>query len=203
MTRLGKRLALCVALVLAFASATLAGDRRYPFEQIKLDNGLTVISLEDFSCPIVAVQLWYHVGAKDEDPERQGFAHMFEHMMFRGTDRLGPEEHFNYIRRVGGDCNAYTSWDQTVYVQALPSNQLELVFWLEVERMAFLKIDDENFATERKVVCEEIRQGHNQPYGRLPEKLLAEIYDNKPYGWTPGGQIEHLRAATADELCKC
>lgn len=200
MTPLGKRLAFGSALVLVCVSAVLAGDRRYPFEQIKLDNGLTVISLEDFSCPVVAVQVWYHVGAKDEDPKRQGFAHMFEHMMFRGTDNVGIEEHFNYIRRVGGDCNAYTSFDQTVYVESLPSNQLELALWLEAERMTSLKIDDENFTTERKVVWEELRQGHNQPYGRVPEKLLAEIYGDKPYGWTPGGQIEHLAEATVDEL---
>src|SRR5262249_29430223 len=128
-----------------------------PFEQIELKNGLKVISLEDFSCPIVAVQVWYHVGSKDEDPERQGFAHMFEHMMFRGTDRLGPTDHFDYIRRVGGNCNAYTAFDQTVYVNELPSNQLALALWLEAERMAFLKIDDESFNKERKVVEEERR----------------------------------------------
>lgn len=195
-----KRLCLAVSCILACASLAVAGDRPYPFEQIQLDNGLKVISLEDFSCPIIAVQVWYHVGSKDEDPKRQGFAHMFEHMMFRGTDRLGPEEHFDQIRRVGGDCNAYTAFDQTVYVQTLPGNQLELVLWLEAERMVFLKIDDENFFTERKVVCEELRQGHNQPYGRVPERLLAEIYGDKPYGWTPGGQIEHLLEAKVDEL---
>lgn len=195
-----RRSLVSLAALVIFAGSSAAADRRYAFEQIELPNGLRVISLEDDSCPIVAVQVWYHVGAKDEDPARQGFAHMFEHMMFRGTDNVGVEEHFNHIRRVGGDCNAYTSWDQTVYVQALPSNQLELVLWLEAERMTSLKIDDENFTTERKVVWEELRQGHNQPYGLVPEKLLAEIYGDKPYGWTPGGQIEHLAAATVDEL---
>jgi len=194
------RLALSTAVVLALASVLVGGERRHQFEQIELDNGLKVISLEDFSCPIVAVQVWYHVGSKDEDPKRQGFAHMFEHMMFRGTDRLDETGHFENIRRVGGSNNAYTAFDQTVYVQELPSNQLELVFWLEAERMAFLKIDNEGFTTERKVVWEELRQGHNAPYGRVPENVLAEIYGDKPYGWTPGGQIDHLRAATIDEL---
>ncbi|HVP11920.1 MAG TPA: pitrilysin family protein [Phycisphaerae bacterium] len=195
-----KRLAVSVALLLVFASIVVAGERRYPFEQIKLDNGMTVISLEDFSCPIIAVQVWYHVGSKDEDPKRQGFAHMFEHMMFRGTDRLGPEEHFNYIRRVGGDCNAYTSFDQTVYVEDLPSNQLELALWLESERMAFLKIDQEGFTTEEKVVEEERRMGLNRPYGTMPEKLLAEIFKEHPYRWSTIGNIPHLREATIDEL---
>ncbi|MFH1418186.1 MAG: pitrilysin family protein [Planctomycetota bacterium] len=195
-----KRCILAIAVVFLCASVVLGGDRRYPFEQIELDNGLKVVTLEDSSCPIVAVQVWYHVGSKDEDPGRQGFAHMFEHMMFRGTDRLDETGHFENIRRVGGSNNAYTAFDQTVYVQELPSNQLELVFWLEAERMAFLRVDQEGFVTERKVVCEELRQAHNTPYGRVPERLLAEIYGDKPYGWTPGGQIEHLLGATIDEL---
>jgi len=195
-----KRMSLSIAVVLVFASVLVAGERRYPFEQIKLDNGLTVISLEDFSCPIVAVQVWYHVGSKDEDPNRQGFAHMFEHMMFRGTDRLGTEEHFNFVRRAGGDCNAYTSFDQTVYVNDLPNNQLELALWLESERMAFLKIDQDGFTTERKVVEEERRMGLNRPYGTVLEKLLAEIFKQHPYRWSTIGNIPHLREATIDEL---
>ncbi|MCZ6698838.1 MAG: insulinase family protein, partial [Planctomycetota bacterium] len=93
-----KRLVFSIAVVVVCAPVLLASERRYPFEEIKLENGLTVISLEDFSCPIVAVQVWYHVGSKDEDPERQGFAHMFEHMMFRGTDRLGATDHFDHVR---------------------------------------------------------------------------------------------------------
>jgi zinc protease len=187
-------------IFLAAAFPAVADERMYPFEQIELENGLKVISLEDFSCPIVAVQVWYHVGSKDEDPQRQGFAHMFEHMMFRGTDRVGPEEHFDFIRRVGGSCNAYTSFDQTVYLNELPSNQLELALWLEAERMAFLKIDRDGFFTERKVVEEERRMGLNQPYGTVMEKLLAEIFHKHPYRWSTIGCIPHLEAATIDEL---
>ncbi|HWL92027.1 MAG TPA: pitrilysin family protein [Phycisphaerae bacterium] len=178
----------------------VAAERRYPFEQIELGNGMKVITLEDFSSPIVAVQVWYHVGARNENPKRQGFAHMFEHMMFRGTDRTNETAHFDNLRRVGGSCNAYTAFDQTVYVQEVPSNQLEMVLWLESERLAFLKIDRKGFDTERKVVEEELRQGHNRPYGRVPEKLLAELYGDHPYGWTPGGQIAHLRSARTQEL---
>jgi len=190
-----------VFLLLVVLSTVEAASRPYDFQRKVLDNGLTVLSLEDHSCPIVAVQLWYHVGSKDEDPSRQGFAHMFEHMMFRGTDVLGPEQHFDAIRRTGGDCNAYTSFDNTTYVNQLPSNQLELAMWLEAERMAFLKIDDESFFKERAVVEEERRMGSlNMPYGTVPEKLLPVIFKQHPYRWTPIGQIPHLRAATIDEL---
>ncbi|MHC4846702.1 MAG: M16 family metallopeptidase, partial [Planctomycetota bacterium] len=178
------------------------GEGRLAFEETVLENGLRVVSLEDHSAPIVAVQLWYHVGSKDEDPERQGFAHMFEHMMFRGTDRLGPKDHFDYIRRTGGNANAYTSFDQTVYVQELPSNQLEMVLWLEAERMSALKIDEGGFATERKVVEEERRLGLNQPFGDVLEKLLTALFTEHPYRWSPIGQIEHLRASTADDIQK-
>ena len=175
-------------------------ERPFEYQEVVLDNGLKVISLEDFTCPIVAVQVWYHVGSKNEEPDRQGFAHMFEHMMFRGTDRLNETGHFDNIRKVGGNCNAYTSFDQTVYVNEVPSNQLEMVLWLEAERMAFLKIDEKGFYTERKVVEEELRMGHNRPYGRAPEKVLAAMYDDRPYAWTPGGQISHLRKAPIEEL---
>jgi len=178
------------------------GQGRLPFEEAVLANGLRVISLEDHSAPIVAVQLWYHVGSKDEQADRQGFAHMFEHMMFRGTDKLGPKDHFEYVRRTGGNCNAFTAFDQTVYVNELPSNQLEMLLWLESERMAKLKIDEGGFDTERKVVEEERRLGLNQPYGDVLEKLLADLFTQHPYRWSPIGQIEHLRASTPDDIQK-
>jgi hypothetical protein len=143
--------------------------------QIVLGNGMRVITLEDFSSPVVDVQVWYHVGSKDERPDRQGFAHMFEHMMFRGTDRLGPTAHFDLIRRAGGWCNGSTGFDRTVYVETLPANQLELALWLEADRMAFLKIDQQSFDTERKVVEEERRLGLNGTYGSMYEKGMAVI----------------------------
>ena len=196
-----KLYAVQAGLCLFSAALDLGADKPYDFQRVVLDNGLTVLSLEDHSCPIVAVQVWYHVGSKDEDPKRQGFAHMFEHMMFRGTDVLGPEQHFESIRKTGGNCNAYTSFDNTTYVNELPSNQLELAMWLEAERLAFLKIDEESFHKERAVVEEERRMGSlNSPYGTVPEKLLPVIFKQHPYQWTPIGQIPHLRAATIDEL---
>ena len=191
--------------ILLFSAGLVLGVNTSPetfdYRQIVLDNGLQVITLEDFSCPIVAVQLWYRVGSKDENPDRQGFAHMFEHMMFRGTDRLGPTDHFDFIRRVGGSCNGYTSFDQTVYVEKIPANQLELALWLEAERMSFLKIDQESFDTERKVVEEERRMGLNQPYGTVVEKVLPELFPGHPYRWSPIGNIAHLRATSVTELC--
>ncbi|MHC4636141.1 MAG: M16 family metallopeptidase [Planctomycetota bacterium] len=173
---------------------------KYDYRHIELDNGLDVITLEDFSCPIVAVQIWYHVGSKNEDPNRQGFAHMFEHMMFRGTDKLGPMDHFGYLRRVGGTTNGYTSFDRTVYLETVPADQLELALWLEAERMTFLKIDQEAFDTERKVVEEERRKGLNQPYGTLIEQMLPELFSVHPYRWPPIGNIAHLRASSVQEL---
>ncbi|MEP0842891.1 MAG: insulinase family protein, partial [Phycisphaerae bacterium] len=170
------------------------------YQTVTLDNGLQVITLEDFTAPVVNVQLWYHVGSKDEDPQRQGFAHMFEHMMFRGTDRLGPTDHFDLLRKTGGYTNAYTAFDQTVYHETVPANQLDLALWLEAERMAFLKIDQAAFDTERQVVEEERRMRVSQPYGMLPEKALAEIFKVHPYRWTPLGNITHLRAASVPEL---
>jgi len=181
--------------------AQTAGQaKQFDYRQKKLENGLDVITLEDFSCPIVAVQLWYHVGSKNEKSDRQGFAHMFEHMMFRGTDRLGPTDHFSYVRRVGGSTNGYTDFDRTVYLETLPANQLELALWLEAERMAFLKIDQQAFDTERKVVEEERRTGLNEPYGTVEEHLLAEIFKVHPYRWPPIGKISNLRAASVQEL---
>lgn len=171
-----------------------------PYREQRLPNGMRVVTVEQPGAPVVAVHLWYHVGAKDEQPGRQGFAHMFEHMMFRGTDRLGPEDHFKHIRRTGGNCNAYTAFDQTVYVQELPAEQLELALWLEAERMAFLKIDQASFDTERKVVEEERRLGLNRPYGSVPEKALAELFAGRAYSWSPIGNIAHLRASSVQDL---
>lgn len=196
-----------VLLVFAAGCATTpqsasapAAERQFDFEESSLDNGLRVVTLEDFSAPIVSVQVWYHVGAKNENPNRQGFAHMFEHMMFRGTENLGPEQHFALIRGVGGWCNAFTSFDYTAYVNTLPSNQLDLALWLEAERMMFLKVDQEGFDTERRVVEEERRMGLNQPYGAIFEQLMPVIFTEHPYRWLPIGKIDHLRAASLEEL---
>jgi zinc protease len=195
-------LPILIALVALAAREGRAQVVQLDYSHETLPNGLQVVVLEDHSCPIVAVQVWYHVGSKNEDPQRQGFAHMFEHMMFRGTDRLGPKGHMDLLRRVGGDCNAYTSFDQTVYINKVPSNQLELAFWLEAERMAFLKVDDESLHTERAVVEEERRLGLNRPYGTVLERVLPTVFRESPYRWSTIGQIPHLRKASIDELMR-
>lgn len=184
----------------SLGSGVDVGDKRLDYKSVELDNGLRVVTLEDFSCPIVSVQVWYHVGSKNESAERQGFAHMFEHMMFRGTELLGPTDHFDLVRRVGGSCNAYTSFDRTVYFETLASDYVELGLWLEAERMAFLKIDQSNFDMERRVVEEERRQGLNSPYGTVFEQVAGEMFTEYPYRWTPIGKISHLRASSVGEL---
>lgn len=198
--RLLKSFLFFLILGITVFSAYAQDSGRFDYQERVLDNGLRVLTLEDFSCPIVSVQVWYHVGSKDENPERQGFAHMFEHMMFRGTDRLGPTDHFDLIRRVGGDNNGYTNFDQTVYLETLPANQLELALWLEAERMTFLKIDQEAFDTERGVVEEESRLTLNQPYGTLVLDVPPALCEGRPYRWTPLGMIAHLRASSVPEL---
>ncbi len=180
--------------------APTAPARAYDYQHTTLDNGMQVISLEDHSSPIVAVQVWYHVGSKDEKPDRHGFAHMFEHMMFRGTENIGPKAHFGYVHRVGGSNNAYTSFDNTTYIQEVPAAQLEMVLWLEAERMGFLKINQGYFDTERGVVAEEYRMGREQPYGTLIDKVLPQLFPGHPYSWSPIGDMDDLAAASVDEL---
>ncbi|MGH7179206.1 MAG: M16 family metallopeptidase [Tepidisphaeraceae bacterium] len=197
-----RRLLVILGLVLSLGRTAPGDSTQLNYVERTLPNGLRVVTLEDFSCPVVAVQVWFHVGSKNEDPKRQGFAHMFEHMMFRGTERLGPKAHFELLRQIGGDCNAYTSFDNTTYVNKLPSNQLELALFLEAERMAFLKIDDDSFFTERAVVEEERRLGLNRPYGGVLEKVLPVFFKKHPYQWSTIGRIPHLRAATIDELAR-
>ncbi len=189
-----------IVTALLLSGAAVAGAQHYDFQQITLDNGLRVVTLEDFSTPIVAVHVWYHVGSKNEDPNRQGFAHMFEHMMFKGTGRVGPEQHMRELRRVGGYSNAFTSFDYTAYVNELPANQLDRALWLEAERMMFLNVDEQNFTTERNVVAEERRQDLNEPYGTVAEKVLPVVFKELPYKWTPIGRIPHLEAAELEEL---
>ncbi len=205
-----KRNALIKLLLLGFIASLAFGqankvkpqpaEKLFDYKQITLDNGLEVITLEDFSCPIVAVQVWYEVGSKDEQPDRQGYAHMFEHMMFKGTDHVSEKDHFDLVRKVGGQCNAYTSYDKTVYYETLPADQVELALWLEAERMTFLKIDQHAFDTERKVVEEELRMRENQPYGNVFKKMARELFTVHPYRWTTIGNIAHLRATSVADL---
>ena len=171
----------------------------FPVTEARLTNGLQLLTVEDHHCPIVAVQVWYHVGSADEPAGRHGFAHLFEHLMFRGTDRLGPSDHMDLIKGAGGDGNAYTSFDETCYQETLPAHQLELALWLESERMAFLTVDTAGFSTERKVVEEERRMDLNQPYGDILDKGLPAVFGAHPYANSPIGTIRDLRQATPSD----
>lgn len=171
------------------------------FEEYDLPNGLHVILHEDHSVPIVATTVLYHVGSKDENPERTGFAHFFEHLMFEGSENIKRGEFDDYLEKAGATNNANTSQDRTFYYEILPSNQLELSLWMESERMLHAKIDSVGIETQREVVKEEKRQRvDNQPYGSILNEAMKRVYKEHPYQWTPIGSMEHLNAATNDEF---
>lgn len=171
------------------------------FIEETLPNGLRVIYAPMRNAPVVHVRVLYHVGSRDERPDRQGFAHMFEHMMFRGSQHVGPEQHMKLIESTGGNSNAFTSFDQTTYVNTLPSSHLDMALWLEADRMASFKVSPEIFATERKVVAEEWRlRTANPPTGTLFQDFLRTAYTTHPYRWSPIGDMDHLRESTVAEL---
>jgi zinc protease len=171
------------------------------YHRMKLANGLTVLLHQDRSTPIAHVQLWYHVGSKDERPGRTGFAHLFEHMMFKGSKNVEPEQHTSIVSSVGGRANAYTNEDATVYWQTVPAQYLPLVLWMEADRMATLRIDDKTFRNERQVVQEERRMRiENQPYGRLNEIIFDRAFTVHPYKHPVIGSMKDLEAATIDDV---
>jgi zinc protease len=170
------------------------------FTEETLSNGLHVIYAPLHNAPVVHVRVLYHVGSRDERPDRQGFAHMFEHMMFRGSAHVAPEEHMKRIGEVGGISNAFTSFDDTVYVNTIPSEYMNMALWLEADRMSSFKVSDEIFRTERKVVAEEWRMRHNQPYGDLFEIFLKNAFHVHPYRWTPIGNMDELKMARSSDL---
>lgn len=171
------------------------------YQRMQLPNGLTVILHEDRSTPIVHVQLWYHVGSKNEKPGRTGFAHFFEHLMFKGSKNVEPEQHTSIVSSVGGQANAYTNEDATVFWQTVPNQYLPLVLWMEADRMATLRIDEATFRSERQVVKEERRMRiENQPYGRLNEIIFNQAFTVHPYKHPVIGSMEDLEAATVDDV---
>ena len=166
------------------------------FEEFTLDNGLHVILHSDKSTPIVAVSVMYHVGSKNENPNRTGFAHFFEHLLFEGSENIERGEFDKYVEKAGGTLNANTSFDRTYYFEILPSNQLELGLWLESERMLHAKVENKGIETQREVVKEERRQRvDNQPYGSLLEEVMKRAYTIHPYRWPIIGSMAHLDAA--------
>lgn len=187
---------------LLFISITTAwGQRKIDYIHYTLDNGLNVILHQDNTTPIVSVSVLYHVGSKNEDPERTGFAHFFEHLMFEGSPNIPRGDYFKIIESAGGELNAYTSFDKTYYYEILPSNQLELGLYMESERMLHLKIDSIGVETQRKVVKEERKQNYeNRPYGSLLEKIFSNAYTVHPYRWIPIGSVQYIDQATLDEF---
>jgi predicted Zn-dependent peptidase len=171
------------------------------YETFVLDNGLRVILSEDHSTPIVHVSVWYHVGSKNERPGRTGFAHLFEHMMFKGSHNVEPETHTSLIAGVGGRSNAYTTEDETVFWQTLPAQYLPLALWLEADRMATLRVEEAAFVREREVVKEERRlRVENPPYGRLTEILYDHAFTTHPYKHSTIGSMADLEAASIADV---
>ncbi len=178
--------ALAAALCVIAAVAPLGAALRPPklnYQVARLPNGLTVVLLEDHSTPIVHAQVWYHVGSKDERAGRTGFAHLFEHLMFKGSKNVRADSHASMISSVGGMANAYTTEDVTVFWETVPAQDLPLVLWLEADRMASLRVDKDTFERERAVVKEERRlRVENQPYGNLAEVIYGTRSPSTPTG---------------------
>ena len=191
----------CLLLGSSVLSAQAVKPSNVKFIQYDLPNGLHVILHEDHSTPIVAVTVLYHVGSKNEDPARTGFAHFFEHLMFEGSDNIKRGEYMKLIQNSGGVMNANTSFDRTFYFEILPSNQLELGLWMEAERMLQLKVDSVGVETQRKVVKEELKQrNENTPYGSILNEAFGHAYTVHPYRWTPGGSPEYINKAALSEF---
>ena len=171
------------------------------FEEYDLANGLHVILHQDNTAPIVTTSVMYHVGAKDEQPDRTGFAHFFEHLLFEGTKNIENGAWFSIVTENGGTNNANTTDDRTYYYEVFPSNNLELGLWLESERMLHPIIEQDGVDTQNEVVKEEKRlRVDNQPYGKFLENVKKHLFINHPYRWTTIGEMEHLDAATLDEF---
>lgn len=182
-------------------TATVNRPRKLDYTMTTLANGLKVVLHEDHSTPIIHAELWYHVGSKNEKPGRTGFAHLFEHMMFKGSKNVEPEAHPSWISSVGGQANATTNEDATIYWQTFPAQYLPLVLWLEADRMATLRIDEAVFKNEREVVKEERRMRvDNQPYGRLNEIVYDQAFTVHPYKHPTIGSMEDLNAASIEDV---
>ncbi len=175
-------------------------QKKIEYKEYDLPNGIHVILHQEPSTPIVAVSVLYHVGSKNEIPERTGFAHFFEHLLFEGSENIGRGEYSQLVEKNGGALNANTSQDRTFYYELLPSNQLELGLWLESERMLHAKVDIKGIETQRSVVKEEKRQRvDNQPYGSFFTEMFKRVFTTHPYNWAPIGSMEHLDAAQEED----
>ncbi len=185
----------------AFFLAITGFAQEVEFTEYELDNGLTVILHQDNSAPVVTTSVMYHVGAKDEDPERTGFAHFFEHLLFEETKNIEKGSWFKMVTSNGGSNNANTSDDRTYYYENFPSNNLELGLWMESERMLHPIIDQKGVDTQNEVVKEEKRlRVDNAPYGQILAEVKKNLYTKHPYRWATIGSMDHLDAATLEEF---
>ena len=169
------------------------------FQEFDLDNGLHVILHKDNSAPVVVTSVMYHIGAKDEDPDKTGFAHFFEHLLFEGTKNIERGQWDIIVNSNGGRYNANTSPDRTYYYEVFPSNKLEIALWLESERMLHPKVSQLGIETQNEVVKEEKRLSENQPYGKLREVISENLFKVHPYKGTVIGKMEHLDSATEED----
>lgn len=179
----------------------VASAQKVAFEEYDLDNGLHVILHHDASAPVVITSVMYHVGSKDENPERTGFAHFFEHLLFEGTQNIQRGEWFKIVTSNGGTNNANTSDDRTYYYEIFPSNNLELGLWMESERMKHPIINQIGVDTQKEVVKEEKRTSYdNRPYGNILYAVKKNMFKNHPYRWTTIGSMEDIDASTLEEF---
>src|SRR3954454_9307900 len=187
--------------VLDPAARAATRPTRLDYTMTTLPNGMKVVFLEDHSTPIVHTEVWYHVGSKNEKPGRTGFAHLFEHMMFKGSKNVEPEGHPSWISSIGGQSNAYTTEDATVFCQTTPAQYLPLVLWLEADRLGSLRVNEDVFKAEREVVKEERRMRiDNQPYGRLNELIYDQAFTVHPYKHPTIGSMHDLEAASVADV---
>lgn len=195
-----KKLAI-VQIFFFFLIISFAQEKKIDFVEYDLDNGMHVILHQDNSTPIVAVSIMYHVGSKNEQTDKTGFAHFFEHLMFEGSPNIDRGEFFKIVQSNGGILNANTDFDRTYYFEVMPSNKFELGLWLESERMLQLKVDSIGVETQRGVVIEEKKQSYdNRPYGSILGETFAHAYKKHPYRWIPIGEIDHIKGATLEEF---
>ncbi|MEO8010990.1 MAG: pitrilysin family protein, partial [Dokdonella sp.] len=196
--------ALVLGATLTVAAAQQSSAINIPFETYVLPNGLTVIHAIERSTPTVAINMWYHVGSKNEQPGRTGFAHLFEHVMFTGSGNVPYGVHDKLTNGVGGSNNGTTDNDRTDYFETVPSNYLEASIWLEADRMGYLldALDIAKLNAQRDIVKNERRQGvDNQPYGRANEIIAAALYPaSNPYSWDVIGSMADLSAASEDDV---
>ena len=194
---------LCFALAIAFLVVNASAQTVTPlnFKERTLANGLKVVFLQDNSSPTVSVQVWYNVGSKDDPSQKSGFAHLFEHLMFKSTKNMKSEMFDRLTEDVGGENNASTSDDRTEYHEVIPSNYLETLLWAEAERMTNLNVDEQNFKSERDVVKEEYRQSVlANPYGRFYDAIQKRSYAVHPYKRPTIGNIDELNAASLEDV---